>query len=175
MLEARTDFGFVSNAPRTTVISANVIVVNKTNVDLVMRTSTAQLSTSDDGDSSMSKVKFLDTRATHSNRGVELLRKFVLRKAPKDGEVLCLEVGVANPNGASKPHLSPVIPMYERELLSGAVVVRAVCPDGSLYSVTVRMETGGEYAKYGSQVVYIDAVRRDESNRRGHRHGANIA
>ena len=156
VLEARTDFGFVSNAPRTTVISANVIVVNKTNVDLVMRTSTAQLSTSDDGDSSMSKVKFLDTRATHSNRGVELLRKFVLRKAPKDGEVLCLEVGVANPNGASKPHLSPVIPMYERELLSGAVVVRAVCPDGSLYSVTVRMETGGEYAKYGSQVVYIE-------------------
>ena len=70
--------------------------------------------------------------------------------------MLCLEVGVANPNGASKLHLSPVIPMYERELLSGAVVVRAVCPDGSLYSVTVRMETGGEYAKYGSQVVYIE-------------------
>jgi len=155
VLEARTDFGFVSNAPRTTVISANVVVVNKTSVDLIVRTSTVQLSTSEEGDSSMSKVKFLETRAAHSNRGVELLRKYMLRKAPKDGEVLCLEVGVANSN-VSKPHLSPIIPMYERELLSGAVVVRAVCPDGSLYSVTVRMETGGEYAKYGSQVVYIE-------------------
>ena len=159
VLEARTDFGFVSNAPRTTVISANVIVVNKTDVDLVMRTSTAQLSTSDDGDSSMSKVKFLDTRATHSNRGVELLRKFVLRKAPKDGEVLCLEVG----RGESERRVQAASFARNSDVRARTSERRRrrarVCPDGSLYSVTVRMETGGEYAKYGSQVVYIEPLR----------------
>ena len=176
VLEARTDFGFVSNAPRTTVISANVIVVNKTDVDLVMRTSTAQLSTSDDGDSSMSKVKFLDTRATHSNRGVELLRKFVLRKAPKDGEVLCLEVGVGESErrvqAASFARNSDVrARTSERRRRRARRLSRRIVIFGH------RANGNGRRVReiWFASRVHRKPRCRDESNRRGHRHGANIA
>jgi len=65
-----------------------------------------------------------------------------------------LEVGIDNSN--AHVHLSPGIPIDERELLRGAVVVRALCKDGSFYSLTVRMETGSEYSKEGAQVVFIE-------------------
>ena len=153
VLDARTDFGFLSRSARKTVFSASLIIVNKSGVNLAIRTSTMEIPSTDE-DSSISKVKMVETYAPKSKRGIQSLHHCAIRKAPKENQVIMLEVGIDNSN--AHVHLSPGIPIDERELLRGAVVVRALCKDGSFYSLTVRMETGSEYSKEGAQVVFIE-------------------
>ena len=154
VLNVRNNFGFLSKSARETVFAAPLIIVNKSGVDLVIRTSTVDVSTVEEDDSHAVKVKFLQTSVPTSTRGVQLLREFSLQAAPKDDKITMFEVGVANTAPGSKMYLSPA--MDERDIQRGTIIVRATCPDGSLYSLAVQMNQDSEYAQYSSRVILIE-------------------
>lgn len=156
VLDVRHDFGFLSRAPRVTTLSAPVLIMNKSGVDLVIRTSTISSTSAADDDVVASTVKFCQTRAPQSTRGIQILRECAIRKAPRENEMLLLELGIAA--AAKDLKLSPGISVDERELLRGAVVVRARCPDESIYSLTVRMESNSasKSSAFSSQVIIIE-------------------
>ena len=151
-LAIRHDFGTSAFAARTTTLSASMIVVNRTGVDLVIRTSTAE-ALRDKDDELVMPVKFTQTMPVATTNGIELLRDCAIRNAPKDGEVLMIEIGVAD-SGRARLQLSPGIPIDERELVRGTVVVRAVCGDSTVYTLAVRMESLANNSS--SQLVVIE-------------------
>jgi len=160
VLDVRHDFGFLSRSSRMTTLSASILIMNKSGVDLVIRTSIIDSKSSKQDDVAASTLKCCQTHAPTSLRGIQRLRDTAIRRAPREKEELLLELGIAT--AGSDILLSPGITIHESELLRSAVIVQATCPDESIYSLTVRMENrdqiNGESttSSFSTQVVIIE-------------------